>query len=405
MDGELFRQARSGFRGLLAGILLWGFGMGGSAAAQPGAPPAEIPAAYYMENDAAGQEILQAGCKSCGSGLFGVPGPVEGGPAIGGCADGCCYAGRTPCDCDCSTDTPLGKVFCGFYECVCCPDPCYEPRWIALADAALFVETPRTVSQLKLRYDHAWHVPYPDKAEFLFPRADGNGKGPGPRPTATGRPNFSFRELWLFNETAVGGFSMLFGMPYRQVSPDEWNGASGFGDLLIGTKSMLLDCELMQISFAFRTFIPTGNFNKGLGVGHVSLEPALLWALKCSPVSYHQGELAYRIPIGGSRGFEGPVLHYHLSYNHLLWACGHNVQFIGTMEMNGYQVLGGAATTLPNGNPVLISARDVGTTIGVGPGVRAVICDKVDFGIGGAFTITDESMGDQLLRMEFRWRF
>ena len=51
------------------------------------------------------------------------------------------------------------------------------------------------------------------------------------------------------------------------------------------------------LHFAFNTFVPTANFNKGLGTGHVSLEPAVLLAVKVTPSTYVQSELAYRFPI------------------------------------------------------------------------------------------------------------
>ena len=35
----------------------------------------------------------------------------------------------------------------GLYEALCCPDPCYEPRWLAVADAAFTCEAARPVTQ------------------------------------------------------------------------------------------------------------------------------------------------------------------------------------------------------------------------------------------------------------------
>jgi hypothetical protein len=200
-------------------------------------------------------------------------------------------------------------------------------------------------------------------------------------------------------------------IPYRQVSPFAspftfplaFDGASGLADLVIGTKSLLLDCELLQFTFGFKTFTPTGNFTKGLGTGHVSLEPELLLALKLTPTTYLQSELAYRFPLGGTGGFEGPVFHYHFSLNHLLWNCGHDIQLIGTAELNGYEFTGGGYTDPATG--LALSAKDVGSIVSVGPGIRLVICDKLDFGVGTAFNLTRDSVGDEFLRVEIRYRF
>src|SRR5262249_14363464 len=136
----------------------------------------------------------------------------------------------------------------------------------------------------------------------------------------------SFRDFYLINEAAVDRFSMTVALPYHQTSiggtvvppgaaPIPANlcdpaggckGQSGFGDMWIATKSLLLDCELIQFSFQFKTFLPTGNFTAGVGTGHVSLEPGFLTAIKLTPGLYFQGEGAYWFPIGGDAGAQGP---------------------------------------------------------------------------------------------------
>jgi hypothetical protein len=171
----------------------------------------------------------------------------------------------------------------------------------------------------------------------------------------------------------------------------------------ITTKSLLLDCDLMQITFQFRTFVPTGNFPKGLGTGHVSLEPSLLTAIKLTPTSYFQGQLSYWFPIGGDTAFQGNVFHYHMSYNRLLWACGHNIQLIGTAELSGWEFLNGSYTDPVTG--LALRARDVGTVVSAGPGVRLSICNIIDFGVGSAFALTGDRLAAELIRAEFRWRF
>ena len=48
---------------------------------------------------------------------------------------------------------------------------------------------------------------------------------------------------------------------------------AGFSDMSITAKTMLLDSELFLFGFQMRTYIPIGQTGKGLGTGHVSLEP------------------------------------------------------------------------------------------------------------------------------------
>ena len=349
-----------------------------------------------------------AGCSTCSSGLLGPDLsvlPTFGG-SCGSCDSGCCgcgggcVPGKTPCDCCFDESSCVGRFLGGLYHCICCPDPCYDPHWNPLADAAFFQDGPRPVTQMRLRYESVWDYTFPDKAEFLW--AQEGKKGPTPPAGVKGEKAVSYQDLSLYNEVAVGAFSASIDIPYLQMEDDTFGGASGFGDLTIGTKSLLLDCELMQFAIVFNVEVPTGNFLKGLGTGHVTLQPGALMALKLTSMTYLQSDLLYSIPIGGDDSYEGPVLQYHLSLNQMLWNCGNGIKLIGVAELNGYEFLGGAATA-PDGT--MLSAKNIGSIVSIGPGVRLVVCDKIDFGVGSAFNLTEDTVGDEIIRVDFRWRF
>lgn len=53
---------------------------------------------------------------------------------------------------------------------------------------------------------------------------------------------------------------------------------------------------------------------------------------------------------------------------------------------------------------VLQRASD-STYLSLGPGIRVSICDKVDFGVGTAFSLTSDNFADELIRSEFRFRY
>jgi hypothetical protein len=412
MNGERNRGP-GGFTRWATAALLWVTGAGSLFAqtapvpnTKPTPPSAGMTTGPALPGVSAPADagLVTAGCSSCSSGLLGGPPTIGGGGCLS-CGDGCggcCTAGREPCDCCIDESTCFGRLVGGMYRCICCPDPCYEPRWNALADSGFYTDGARPMTQMKLRFDHVWDFPFPDKAEFLW--AQENGKGPH-GPGGIGETATSYRDFVMYNEVAIDRFSMWVSIPYVQMSSDTpFAEASGFGDIAIGTKSLLLDCDLMQFSFGFNTYILSGNFLNGLGTGHVSLEPELMMALKLTPTTYLEASAAYRIPIGGDSGFEGPVLQYHFSLNHLLWSCGscNGIKLIGDIELNGYEILGGSYT---DATGAVLSARSIGSILSVGPGVRLVICDKIDFGIGSAFNITNDSMGDEMIRAEFRWRF
>jgi hypothetical protein len=299
---------------------------------------------------------------------------------------------------------------------------------LAVADAAFFVDAARPITQMRIRWDTMRNMRNPDRAEYYWARVRANncpleiascrparpsGKGPNVLAAST-----DFDELSLYNEAATGRFSLFVEVPYRQVTIQqglfpECNGAicpseSGFADMNIGTKSMLCDCELLQLTFQFKTFIPTGNFLKGFGTAHVSLEPALLLNINLGGSTYLQSMFAYWIPIGGDDVYQANIYHCHFSLNHVLCAPCKGLQLIGTLELNEWSILGGAYTVSDFKNSAgdkLVGASAVTSIVSGGPGLRAVFCDKIDIGVGSAFAFTGTRWFEDVVRAEFRWRF
>ncbi|HMP60085.1 MAG TPA: transporter [Gemmatales bacterium] len=362
--------------------------------------------------------VVPAGCTSCGSGLlrgsrtYGCSACGSGSPYDGCGPCGHCIPGREPCGC--YDDTFIGRVWSGFYECICCPDPCYEPRWIAAANNAFFTDAARPVTQTRIRWDNGNGVIKPDRAEYFWARADGRGKGPRLPGAATdagflGETHLDYNELSLYTEAAMGNFSVYFVQPFRSVSPELNNYAAGFGDLRLGTKSMLLDCEMLQITLQIETTLPTASPGKGLGIGHTAINPSLLVALKLTQNMYWQMQVGEWLPIGGDPSFQGAVFHYSGALNYSIPVlCG--VQFVMSAEAGGLVFNGGRYTDAflggePDGDATRGFRANGDTIAWAGPSARLVICDKVDFGGGVAWALTNDHLAETLYRFELRWRF
>lgn len=242
---------------------------------------------------------------------------------------------------------------------------------------------------------------FPDRAEYFWARADGQGLGPSPQAPLKAARRLDYHELSMYTEAATGRFSFFVNVPYRSVDPDGAAHGAGFGSVDLGTKTLLFDCELLQVSFQFRTFLPGGNPRSGLGDGHTSLEPSLIVGVNLAPETYLQAQVAEWIPLGGNQDYEGAILHYHVSYNRVLARPIANVPLVGTVEFNGWSFQDGLYT-----DPVLGPQRATGETyLSLGPGLRLVICDKVDFGVAAAFSLTRDHFADTLIRSELRWRY
>lgn len=475
MSGVPYRKRDVGLQWWLAGVVLltaaW------SARAQPGPTGGEA-AATSPPATVQDSGIVQTGCPGCASGSLPPPqynshGGDDGcGCGCGSCKGCGCIPGQPKCYCECFGDCNncFTRFIGGVYSCVCCPDPCYEPHWNALHDTAFFQDAARPVTQMKLTWDNAWNYQNPDRAERFWARerTTPNQLGPGGvcAPTGFGKgptgiaKTLDYQQLAFTTEAATGAAGISITMPYLHESPtgglaqatlgtnpvpandpqrilaaqgpagqaqvlnfQQSHGVStgsmncpesGFGDMIIGTKAMLLDCDCIQVTFGFKTYLPTGDFTKGLGVGHVSLEPSLIFGIPLCKGCFLQMQQAYWIPIAGDPLYQANIYHGHYAVNHELWSPCPGLKLVGTLELNHWVVFTGAFTdpeftlvvpSANNGQRSPIAQPAGGSIVSVGPGIRFVICDKIDFGVGSAIAITGPRWEEELIRAEFRWRF
>jgi hypothetical protein len=355
------------------------------------------------ENTENSDGIMPVGCAGCGMGgglISPSIGPVEGLPIGGGCSScggSTCVPGKTPCY-PCSYKTTFGRFLCGVYECVCCPDPCYEPRWIPVTDSSFFTPAPRPITQQRFRWDSGMNLILPDRATYFW-------SPPPLGPALIGSPyranvNLNYNDLSVYTEIATNLISLFVEMPYRSMNSEEFGHVAGFGDINMGTKSLLYDCELFQVSLQMKTYILSGNFSKGLGTGHVSLEPSILFGLRISPDTYLQTQIGEWIPFTTFYG--GSVLLANASLNQVLWRVLPNVPLIGSWEVQTLSFQDGAYT-----DPYLGPFQKASgyTYINAGPGLRLFVCDRMDFGVGSSFALTEKHFAQTLFRSEFRIRY
>ena len=389
----------------------------------PEAPPAtEVPALTPIEplpalppgmvDKAAPGALVDTeapvGCKTCG-GIGKLPsGDGVGFQSCNSCGGSGCIPGRKACE-PYEGHTFASRFFGELYQSLCCPDPCYEPGWISAANAAFFQDYARPRTIQRFRNDAGWNLQFPDRNEFFWAREQvktGQGMGPGKPATFPknkiykGQPYVNYDQLSFYNEVAAGPRASVFvELPYRTVTPRNGGFHAGFADMNVGTKGVIFDTELLLMTIQFRTYIPTGVARDGLGTGHVSLEPSLLASLKLGPDSYLQGQIAEWIPIGGDPNYQGSILHYHGSYNQVLFRLAPTSPVIGTFEMNAWSFQTGGYTDTGYGGYHSSSGM---TYANVGPGIRASICDAVDFGGAIAFPMTEPHWDNPTFRVEFR---
>ncbi|HKI19111.1 MAG TPA: hypothetical protein VKA15_14585, partial [Isosphaeraceae bacterium] len=310
----------------------------GSSNAAPTVPSHDL--AVKTKDDA---QVEQTACASCG-GFHGSSDGVALHDSLGGCANGTCIPGRQACyPPPHDSDTVVGAFLSNLYQCLCCPDPCYQPRWEPAANASFFADYARPRTVTRIRYDNLNDMRTPDRNQYFIQNVNPVFKG-----SAGYSPGARFQQVSLYQEVAGEKGSFFISMPYNQLNSNWQPTQAGFGDLNFGVKSLLFDCEMLQVAFQFRTYMPTGASTNNLGTGHVSLDPSILASLKLTPTTYLQTQIGNFIPIGfggaSGKALAGGMLYWFSSLNQVLWYCTPNSPLIATVEMDMWSFENGGYT-------------------------------------------------------------
>lgn len=269
------------------------------------------------------------------------------------------------------------------------------------------LDSAQPVSVIRLRFDSAYDLEKPDRAEFFWARTV-DGKGPEFAERSVDYQDFNF-----YMETALGdgALAVFTEIPIRVLEPSVNDNTTGLSDIVVGTKTVLMDRDEFQITMYMKTFIPSGLDSRGLGTGHTSMEPGVLGRWQLDEHTWLHGQLGYWFPIAGDAEFSGEIIHYGIGLSHLLWewntdskscykAVISTLEFVGWSVMDGLETNPGSTVAAPD-----ISEPDPAGIFNIQPGVRILCGQNKDFGVSAAIAVTNEHWYDQLFRFEFRWFF
>src|SRR5262249_50352514 len=171
-----------------------------------------------------------------------------------------------------------------------------------------YIDLATPADLVRLRTDLGYNFPTPNRAEFFYPK---------------GLPfterSVDFQEETLYVEKMIGpSWSLFAESGVRFLNPDRNANATGLGDTNLGFKWAFFTDEGSIFTFQTRVYLPTAAGSRGLGTGHVSVEPALLGFVRLSEDLGVVGELRYWDPIDGT-DFAGGVLRYGLGLRYDAW--------------------------------------------------------------------------------------
>ena len=188
----------------------------------------------------------------------------------------------------------------------------------------------------------------------------------------------------------------------RRFAPLFWTQFfAAFSDNFL--KQALIFQDDFVTSFQLKTYAPTGDVHRGLGTGHVSLEPGLLFYQALGERAALEGELRNVVPVGGTE-FAGDVIRYGLGVHYdLLQRQGTYVAPVA--EIVGWTALGGKESIVfPTGLTAVQSAAG-DTMVHAKLGIRVELGERTDFYGGYGRPLTGERWYDNTFRFELRVRY
>ena len=262
---------------------------------------------------------------------------------------------------------------------------------IALAPWVLDTTQGNPSVGLRMRFDRG--LSSPNRLEYIWARP---GVGPSPERRldlidTSMRFEFGSRNAVAFTEVSM-----------RSLDPEVNANTTGFGDMVVGAKGILFNNQCTQIGSVFRTVMKTGPARRGLGTGHVSLEPGLLGSHRFGRIAMLHSELKYSLPIAGSPGFSGDVLKTGIGIS-TLWKDWDQLARMPTLEMQTHTFLFGQQTDATG----LVSSVDGKTAVDLYPGLR-IAWQKprvgiVETGFAYGMNLADSEWFDSRMIAEIRW--
>lgn len=267
---------------------------------------------------------------------------------------------------------------------------------------ALFeVDGSQPSNNFRLRFEAASDWEFPDRVEYFWSHI---GKK-GPDATFPIESSVDYQDIRLAFEVGGEKFSATTEIPLHFINPTVVGNTGGMGDMVITTKTVMMDSESLQITQVLRNQLPTGSAKRGRGNGHVSMEPGFVARYGWSERTQIHNELKLWFPLGGEPGFSGPVLRYGLGYASVLYDSD-TFAVIPTFEVVAWSILSGQKTT-PLGQTVSIDGENI---VNFYPGVRLVRDGGGDMGlfelgISGGTSVTERHWYQSVIRLDLRWTF
>lgn len=286
-----------------------------------------------------------------------------------------------------------------------------------------YIDTAVPFTHLRLRYDTANNNPVPDRAEFFYGQCGCFG------PDAPGPPlperSVDYQDIRPYFEYAWSDRASVFiEAPVRFIDPVVNENHAGFSDIEAGFKwARVARPNWDYVTFQFKVYAPTGNVRQGLGTGHVSLEPGVLFFHRLTDRAVLEGEVRDWIPISDSQfngeDFAGNVLRYGLGLGYDVVqdcnSCRQPRRLTAVTEVVGWTILNGFGfdgsafldAQANGGAPIdsdFVFDASGDTIVNIKVGARYTSGPKSLY-VGYGRALTGDVWYENILRLEYRAAF
>ncbi|NIL97693.1 MAG: hypothetical protein GTO62_11335, partial [Planctomycetales bacterium] len=167
---------------------------------------------------------------------------------------------------------------------------------------------------------------------------------------------------------------------------------TGMGDMELGIQFLAFGGERDLLFFALNATVPTGDPDRDLGSGSTVLEPTALWLHDFGCGTYFQSRFGWEVPISTedvTNEFRYDLGLYHTFLSTDQWC---SFRYLTPLiEFNGVTALNGADSSE--------------TVLDVTPGVRWIVRDYDELGVGLSFPVTGTQNFDWQLLLSYRRHF
>lgn len=272
---------------------------------------------------------------------------------------------------------------------------------ISIGDSSVgYVDNAVPGDIVRLRMDLAYGINRANRAEFLWAWLPPSGPGP-----ELDESSVDYQRMSVYLEKEFSPCLSLFvDLPAVLSNPEVNDNAGGLSDIQAGVKwAFQRSCDQVA-SFQLRAYAPSGDADRGLGVGHASIEPALLLHRRLPDRWNFDGELRYWIPIDGTPDRQGPVVRYGVGVSRS-FGCDCRYRLTPVVEAVGWTVVDGAARFLNEAMVPVTEDSGGDTIVNLKAGARFGFNTRSDVYAGYGRSLTGHRWYQDIFRIEWRYTY